>query len=496
MRLRTRLLAGLRSRTFQWGSVVVVGLVGAWLGMVLWGSSTTTMGPFTVELRGGFGRGQTEIALPPLGRVSADTHVAPLTLRASPRDVDVDALTETLGERTVKDLTADVEKDARGAVVPFALRLVGVAAGGALGLALLAFRGRGRRVTAAVLVAAVAVGAGETAAWGTFRTAAFEEPTFSGSLRLAPQLVGRVEEVAERIDAFRAELRRVVSGAVRAYTALDPTVLSPGDEIRALHISDVHLSPLGLDFALELAESFDVDLVVDTGDLTSFGTPPEELVLSRIPRFDRPYVFVRGNHDAPGLADAMRGVPNAVVLDSRVEQVRGLRIYGFGHPAFTEDETDAVDHGRYLEVAAAGAESVREDLVGLTEPPDLVAVHDDRLAAEIAGLVPLVVSGHFHTPSTRVVDGTLFLRTGSTGGGGANVFTPEGGGPFAAQILHFAEQSPKRLVAYDRIEQDPETGSLVVRRHRVADERGASPSPGGSPVQGGSPSPTVNPSPR
>jgi len=33
-----------------------------------------------------------------------------------------------------------------------------------------------------------------------------------------------------------------------------------------------------LQFAVEIARAFDVDFVADTGDLTSFGTPVENLV--------------------------------------------------------------------------------------------------------------------------------------------------------------------------------------------------------------------------
>ncbi|MEX2394372.1 MAG: hypothetical protein WD826_07825, partial [Actinomycetota bacterium] len=45
------------------------GLVGAWLAMALAASETTTMGGFTVETQARFGRGETVVALPPLGEV-------------------------------------------------------------------------------------------------------------------------------------------------------------------------------------------------------------------------------------------------------------------------------------------------------------------------------------------------------------------------------------------------------------------------------------------
>jgi hypothetical protein len=100
----------------------------------------------------------------------------------------------------------------------------------------------------------------------------------------------------------------------------------------------------------------------------------------------------------------------------------------------------------------------------------VVAVHDDRMAESVAGRVPLVISGHFHKPSARVVDGTLFLRVGTTGGSGFTVFTRTGGTPLSAEILYFKPAAPASLVAYDEVTQSPETGDLTVKRHLVAEE--------------------------
>src|SRR4029079_11251488 len=122
-------------------------------------------------------------------------------------------------------------------------------------------------------------------------------------------------------------------------------------------------------------------------------------------------------------------------------------------------------------------------------------LHDDRMGEALAGYVPLVVSGHLHQASVRTIDQTLFLRVGSTGGAGANVFTQVGGVPLSAEVLYFSRELPHRLVAYDLIEQSPETGSLTVRRHLIEQEFGTlvptPPTPSPSP----SPSPPISESP-
>ena len=77
-----------RLRAFRRAAAaLLVGLLGAWLGMALLARVTVPMGPFRVELETGFGRGETVLALPPFGSLTADTHLAPVHLSATLKDV-------------------------------------------------------------------------------------------------------------------------------------------------------------------------------------------------------------------------------------------------------------------------------------------------------------------------------------------------------------------------------------------------------------------------
>jgi len=107
-----------------------------------------------------------------------------------------------------------------------------------------------------------------------------------------------------------------------------------------------------------------------------------------------------------------------------------------------------------------------------------VLVHDDRMALSVAGKVPLVLSGHFHENRDEVIDGTVFLRVGSTGGASPTGFTAEGGVPFSAEVLYFRVdgEGAMQLVAWDVVTQFPATGSLEIARH-LASDVGVSPSP-------------------
>ncbi len=88
---------------------ILVGVAGAALALQAFAKTTVDAGPFQVQLEADFGRSVTDISLPPLGRLRADTHGAPLHLRASLREVDVEALQEGL-RRGVDSVAAEVER--------------------------------------------------------------------------------------------------------------------------------------------------------------------------------------------------------------------------------------------------------------------------------------------------------------------------------------------------------------------------------------------------
>jgi predicted phosphodiesterase len=448
-----------------------VGVIGAWLGMALLARTSVPLGPFRVEIDTGFGRGETRVGLPPFGALTADTHLSPLTLRATLEDVGVERLTDIVNRRGIDGLVTEVERDARDRVAVVAWRVPVVAGLGGAALSFLVFRRRWKLVVGGFTSALLVVVASEVLLLATFQVSAFAEPTYSGSLGLAPELIGPVRETTGRFDDLREGLEQVVDGAVKAYTTLRTTTPLDGDVITVLHISDIHASPLGMDFARQVAQGFDVDLVVDTGDLTSFATPVESLIVSQIASFGRPYVFVRGNHDSIALQAAVAHQPNAIVLDGHAREVAGLRILGLGHPAFTPARGVPVDDEAFLEVVREGAGVLAADLDGLDEPVDLVAVHDDRLTETVVGRVPLVVSGHFHETGATVSNGTLLLRIGTTGGSGAGIFRGFDI-PFSAEILYFSREGDPKLLAYDVIEQEPDSGSLTVSRIDVQDTYG------------------------
>lgn len=457
---------------------VAVGVAGMWLALLLAGRHDYAVGPFRVELFARPGRGITEVALPPFGRIQADTHTSPVRLTATVTQVDPQNLSAVVARRGIDGLIRQTEQGAYAALRTHAVRVLGIGLAGALAAGLLTYRRRWSQALLGAGGALVVLALAGGLSLSTFRPAAFLQPTFTGSLTLAPRLIGPLQEATGRIEDFRAQLARLVGAAADAY---DVIVNVPGPSSQAtvvLHISDMHLSPIGMDFAQRLSQSFGVDMVVDTGDITSFGSPLEQAILDRIPEFGVPYVFVRGNHDSAQIAARLRTFENTVVLDGAMEEVGGLRIFGASHPLFTPSASRNLEPAGIEETLLEAGERLKARIAVLLPRPDLVAIHDDRMAEPWAGLIPLVISGHFHEGASREINETHFLRVGSTGGGGLEGLA---GAELVAEILYF-EGEPPELAAYDVVELDPDTGDLTVRRtlrNQLIEPIGPSPAPTG-----------------
>jgi predicted phosphodiesterase len=442
-------------------TAVLVATAGAAVALLAAGRASYRLGPFDVELHARPGAGLTEVALPPLGEIRADTHAAPLRLTATLDQVDPDEANRIVSERGLDGLVEVVERRGRDAVEAYALRAALVALVGTAAAALVVHRNRWNLLGATLVAGLAVVGVTGGATVAGYRPEAFIEPAYTGSLRLAPDLIGPIRSAGRRIEVFRTELGRLVRGTVEAYGAV---TAGPGPSEEAtvvLHISDIHSSPLGMDFAQQLGATFDADLVLDTGDLTSFGSRVERAIIERIPEFGVPYLLVRGNHDSIDIGGQVQALAAAETLEAEAVDAAGLRVFGAAHPLFTPDRPYGDDEVR--EAVAAAGRDLAERVATLSESPDIVLVHDGRMAEELAGDVPLVLSGHFHRFAARVLDGTIYLETASAGGGGLDTFIEDQPPALAAEVLYL-EGTPLRLVAVDRVALDPRTRQLTVER--------------------------------
>ena len=233
--------------------------------------------------------------------------------------------------------------------------------------------------------------------WASYRTTAFGEPRYTGALERAPAVIDAVKREFGDLAGMRGRLK-VLAGQINELSQVATGTQPAADphEVRILHISDVHLNPLGLEIARNLADTFAVEAVLDTGDLTSFGLDGESRIGALVNQFDVPYYLVPGNHDSPENRAALARHANLTVLDGEVVDIGGVRVLGVADPGFT-------GLGGITRDAAAGLRDDEADEVASMvrrHRPDVLAVAGLAMADQSMGEVPLVLSGDIHERSS------------------------------------------------------------------------------------------------
>ncbi|WP_207782386.1 metallophosphoesterase family protein [Phytoactinopolyspora limicola] len=424
---------------------------GAWLALAIAGTSQGLVGPLVVDasIQPSL-EGESVIRVDPLGTLVVDSHRAPISMHVSVRAVDeagiqniVDdpsSLVE-LDDRLVADLRAViVDAGIRGAVVG----VLGAAL--AAGLVLRSVR----RALLAGAVALVSIGGSYGLAAVTFDAEAVRSPTYTGLFEAAPQLVGSVEDIAANFDAYAEQLAGIVTnvGALYDTTVSLPTFRPDDDTIRLLHVADLHLNPAAWNIIDSVARQYDVDVIVDAGDIADHGTPLENNYVRPISTLGRPYVFVKGNHDSVATVAAIAAQPNTIVLDNEPVEVAGLRFFGAPDPRFTPDQSL---RGTASEDILRASEELGEAARALDPAADVLVFHDPSHAQLLDGGAPLVLAGHGHRRDTYVLDeGTRVMMQGSTGGAGLRALQGEEPTPVMLSVLYLDAET-KRLVAWDDI---------------------------------------------
>lgn len=434
--------------------VLLVALLGAVLGLLLGGSAGHRVGPVDTRLSVRPALvGDTRIDVAPLGSLRLDTHDGPFGLRVTVTAVRLAAARSLFNDpKQLNGLAGAAAADVRGALLALAVRCLLAAGLGAGLLCLLVFR-RWRPVAAAVAVGLALVAAGAGTAAATWRSQALSEPRYTGLLASAPALVGDAQDIVARFGVYREQLAKIVTDVSRLYdvTSTLPVLAADRSAVRVLHVSDLHLNPAGFDVIESLVKQFDVDLVVDTGDLTDHGSGAENLFVNRIGALRVPYVFLRGNHDSAATAAAVARQPNAVVLDSTARTVDGLRIFGARDPRFTPDKRTEDDSLGAEALRGAGL-AARLRLLG-SEPPatDIAMTHDPAMAQELDGAAPLVLAGHTHRREVRELADSLLVVQGSTGGAGLRGLEGDSPTPIECSVFYL-DRGSRRLQAYDDID--------------------------------------------
>ncbi|MGH3366382.1 MAG: metallophosphoesterase family protein, partial [Nocardioidaceae bacterium] len=280
--------------------VAVLGLFGAWLGVVIGGTERQGVGPFdtTMSLRPST-QGGTTVDMPPLGQLMLDTHDAPMRVHLRVEGLDAEAAREIAANpATLAGLEDRSVSDIRTGMVDLLVRTAVAAVLGAGALALLVVR-RVRAAVAAVVVASATTGIGYYATWSTWNPDSIQEPRYTGLLASAPTVVGNAKDIVQDYEKYRQQLARLVTNVSKLYSATStlPVMAEHEDLVRVLHVSDLEIAPHAWDVISSVAHQYNVDVVVDTGDTTDHGSAAENGFLEGVRAVGAPYVWVRGNHD-------------------------------------------------------------------------------------------------------------------------------------------------------------------------------------------------------
>ncbi|MGP5251502.1 metallophosphoesterase [Brachybacterium alimentarium] len=448
-------------------TTALVAILGAIVGIMLVPATRVDIGPLTasVHLKPSLSS-ETVMLLPPVGEVSFDTHTAPVRIEARVQGVDIakaealfysDTGFSELTETAPEAITAAAAKNAT-------LNALFAAAGAGLAVGLTFRRVRRALVAGGCTVALVGVSVVATSV--TFKPESLYQPKFDGLLSQATYIADLGQATAADYQSYRSTLAEFVGQVSALYIAADslPVGLDQENLLTVLHVSDIHDNPQAYDVIEQLNSQFAIDLVIDTGDIVSWGTPVETQQLSVIGELDVPYVFVAGNHDGAAAEAKIAEQPNATVVQNEVVTVAGLRIAGIGDPRFAaDDDSDAGGWEAGTEAMAASGFQLGDTITAYDEehpeaPVDLALMHDPTQPQGLEGRVPLVLSGHMHTSKVeldRDGSGTDWFTVGSTGGalasgGVAPVLQGDDPLDLTARMLYF-DKSTRRLVAYDDI---------------------------------------------
>ena len=436
----------------HWALRVLIALTGALVAVLLFGRISAPIGPFDATLTFRPTGGGASVAVPPLGALSVDVYDGPLHLDVALQRVDQERA-RALATDPVRlaGVVDQVSADLRTAIVRLAWTTAGWAIAGAALTSLVVIRRRwepliAAGVTTAVLLATAGVGA------ATWRPQALSQPTYTGLLVNATSLIGSAEDIAARFDAYRASLEDLVGNVGTLYAALSalPAPGAGGETVALLHISDLHLNPAGFDLVRQVVEQFKVDGVLDTGDITDWGSEPENRLITSVGTLGVPYVYIRGNHDSATTASLIAAQPNTTVLDGSAVTVAGIEIAGIPDPRFTPDKSTGDDDAGD-DVLAQSGEGLARFIGELPGPPAVTMVHDPKQAGPLDGLVPLVLAGHTHERKvSQLDDGTLLMVQGSTGGAGLRGLQGEYPEPLTCTVLYL-DPDTGRLQTYDEI---------------------------------------------
>lgn len=255
-----------------------------------------------------------------------------------------------------------------------------------------------------------------SAAFITYDNRAFSKAEYEGVVEATPLVLNFLEEGKEFVNNLRHQLVEVTGNIhiLQGELEKNKPFLNEKEILRVLHVSDIHNNPAAFDFVEYVVKNYQIDMIIDTGDLVDIGTAMEvEAVSEFISKLKVSYVFIPGNHESPQAISRLKEVKNVTVLEKGVTELQGLSIAGIADPS------------AYSYSMEVPEENVKEDtakelmnLVNSHGEIDIIAAHNPDVFKYLRRDNNLLLGGHMHAPYVIKNEDYIEINAGTTGASG------------------------------------------------------------------------------
>jgi predicted phosphodiesterase len=410
-------------------------------------------------------QGGTIVAVPPIGRLFLKSHLTPWQLVITLDEVDFSGLAKQLNSLPPKQQWLSLlQHEVNNVLLAFfaSVAICGLL-GGAFVMLVLRIHPLSRRffygMTCSALVILLLIGSTIL----TYQPNAIEHPRYEGVLSAAPWAMNLVTMSLDNIEVIGTNLKKISQTLPTLFKQAED-IKNMGElqtDLRVLHVSDIHNNPAAFDLIAELVNNFKIQFVIDTGDLTDYGTALEAKIIDRIPALKVPYVFIPGNHESPLILSRLAHTKRVILIMKKDLQIYGLKISGAADPAAFNYNSDTVAPSQYL----AAQELFKGRISKLAKQPDIIAVHNRVLAEGLIGSVPLILHGHDHSYKLSIEADTVIVDAGTTGAAGLRGLSGKKV-PYSASILYWKKepQGNMKLRAIDSIKINNGEEALSIDR--------------------------------
>jgi predicted phosphodiesterase len=446
--------------------IIITAVLGACLALYTVGPSLYTFEGLTFSVSTlPAAKGGTTIDLSPLGSISAATHQLPLELKIKLHYIGTGAITQpTL---TSIDNWNRIYEGLINNIKPFIVKQLLIIFFAAVFSVLLIWRSRLSTALISGLACSLLMALLLIGTYQSYQAQALREPVYCGIIALAPQVIPDPGKIMDRLEEIQADTRKIVGNiSVLMSNSNGLAFLSTPIEENAfkkvLLISDLHSNPLGVQFIKEISSAFQVDLILDAGDLTDLGTSLEAEYGAGISSIKTPYVFCPGNHDTPEIIDFVKNLDNATVLEGGIVDISGIRILGAADPLSASKEVEMEDALAWEKLMQERVSALRKSAQEEELPPHLLVVHHPKIAQQLAEDFPLIVYGHTHQQSIKVNKDSIMLNPGTSGAAGLRGLYAKQAVPYSAMVLYLNDEG--LAAAVDTVKYEPFSDRFYIER--------------------------------